>query len=62
MAGIENNLYYEYIEKSDPHNALDSTFNIMVVDIESGNRSYLCNRAECKHNDESCASFYSVRP
>lgn len=32
--------------------------NITFADFSSATETYLCNRAECKHNDDTCTSFF----
>lgn len=36
---------------------LANSVNIFYTDFESLSRIYLCNRPECPHNNESCASY-----
>ena len=35
--------------------------NIMYLDFATGQQIFLCNRPECKHNDESCTSYISIK-
>ena len=35
--------------------------NIMYLDFATGQQIFLCNRPECKHDNESCNSYFSIK-
>lgn len=45
--------YYDTLE-------LGNSKNILYTDIATKQRIFLCNRPECQHNDDSCASWFEV--
>ena len=49
----DENGYYDVLQRDDHKGS-----NITFADFSSATETYLCNRAECKHNDDTCTSFF----
>ena len=49
----DENGYYDVLQRDDYKGS-----NITFADFSSATETYLCNRAECKHNDDTCTSFF----
>ena len=43
------------------HSNEDGMMNIMYVDYKAKKRIYLCDKSECKHDNEKCTSFIDFK-
>lgn len=57
LSGHGNDKGYYYISDYKEDKKRNSYANIMYVDYATGKEVYLCSKANCKHDNNSCTSF-----
>lgn len=60
LSGHGDEMGYYYISDYKEDENRDSYANIMYVDYATGKEVYLCNKANCSHDSDSCASFLTL--